>query len=324
MTRTAILLLTLALWPAAAAAQDVDASAPPPDAPPDAPPGTGSEVAAEVEAPPSAPPTEAERLGREHYERGQLLFREESFAAALNEYRRAYELLEGHPRRPVMLFNMGLCHERLYRYDLAMATYRRYLEEAGEEAEGRADVEASVRALEGLLGRVRITTTPQARVEVWSAERQLGEGPGEVLLPAGDHVLFIRAAGYETVQLAVSVAARETVERTVELGRVFDGLDPVAFGITAAVAAATVAVAVGLGIHALSLRDAALAQPVTVAEDLAPIGDAALAADVVMGSGLAIAAVAIVLAVLTDWDGQDQVGAVASPGGGALLWRRAF
>ena len=46
------------------------------------------------------------------------------YSAALAEYSRAYEVLEGHPRQYWVLHNLAACHERLFRYDVALELMR--------------------------------------------------------------------------------------------------------------------------------------------------------------------------------------------------------
>src|SRR5262245_43484259 len=84
-------------------------------------------------------------------ERGQELFDTENYAGALSEFEAAYHLLEGDSKRAAMLSNIALCHERMFRYDLALTYYEKYLHEAGPEARGRAAAETARKRLRDLL-----------------------------------------------------------------------------------------------------------------------------------------------------------------------------
>ena len=69
------------------------------------------------------------------------------YNAALAEFERAYQLLEGNPRRYLELKNIGDCHLGLGQTDAALDAYRRYLREGGASAENREDIEQRIRQL---------------------------------------------------------------------------------------------------------------------------------------------------------------------------------
>lgn len=237
---------------------------------------------------------------------GEVLFGAGNYDAALAEFARAYDELEGDPERFLLLFNMGQCAERLFRYDEAITDYRRYLAEGGDAAEGAADVRASIRALEGLLGTVIITTNvPSATV--WVDGREVGAAPGEIRIPGGPHTIELRASGHASGAQPTTIAARERIEIRIVLSEVssFEGMDPVVFGATTGVAAVTLLAALVTGSVALAQHDRELSRPADMRSlaDQHTISDLALAADAlwIVGGVLGIASIA--LAFLTDWDG---------------------
>lgn len=168
-----------------------------------------------------------------------------------------------------------------------------------------------MRRLEGLLATVRVdVNVPGA--EVWLRDRQVGEAPGIVLVPGGRHVLEVRAPGFaperRDVQLAVGT---ETTQRFTLRAYGRDGLDPVYFWSAAAAALVATLTATGLGTAALAQRgvlDAQLSDPVRMwavrPEHAAEIQSLALAADLFFGSAALFAAGALVLALLTDFEGR--------------------
>lgn len=260
---------------------------------------------------------------------GEVLFEAGNYDAALAEFARAYDELEGDPERFLLLFNMGQCAERLFRYDEAIADYRRYLAEGGEAAEGAADVHASIRALEGLLGTIVITTNvPSA--SVWVDGREIGSAPGEIHIPGGPHTVELRAAGHASGAQPTTVAARERIEIRIVLAEVssFEGMDPAVFGLTAGVAGATLVAALVTGSVALSMHDRELARPADMRSlaDQRTIADLALAADALWIAGGVLGIASIALAFLTDWDGHPDrpVGARLRLGPGALGLEGAF
>ena len=297
-------LLTLA--PTGSARAQTSAEAPPVEA--------EAQATDEVEAAGDAEATAELAEARRRFEQGVALARAGNCDGAIAEFNASLELV----RRPVTLYNIAQCQERLHRYDLALATYRAYLDEAPTDASDRGAVENTMRLLGSLLGRLRLQTNVPA--EVWIDDRQRGQAPGEVLVPGGRHVVELRAEGYLPARREVEVAggreaalevtlepARQEVtilEHTTERTRI----NLAYFSVAAALTVVAAAVAVGFGAEALSRRaevadlDARLRRP----QDLEQIEDAALIADVFWGVAGGLAAVAVVLAILTDWDGDGQ------------------
>jgi tetratricopeptide (TPR) repeat protein len=81
--------------------------------------------------------------GRAHLKRANALAGEGDCAAAIEEYTKAYDLLDD----PVVLFNRGECYRRTNDAENAVDDYREFLEKV-PTAPNRADVEAKIVALE--------------------------------------------------------------------------------------------------------------------------------------------------------------------------------
>jgi tetratricopeptide (TPR) repeat protein len=75
--------------------------------------------------PAGAPADRTVDQARRHFERGRELFEAGRYDEAVREYEAAYALLA----QPLMLFNIGLAHERAGRTAEALAAFRRYLEQ---------------------------------------------------------------------------------------------------------------------------------------------------------------------------------------------------
>jgi tetratricopeptide (TPR) repeat protein len=250
------------------------------------------------------PPDARARLAQ-----GEALFEAENFLAALAEFQSAYDLLDDNPQRFLLLYNIGQSHERLFHYDEALTYYQRYLDEGGAEAEGAADVRASMRALEGLLGTL-VITADVASATVWIDGHEAGTAPGSVHVPGGRHDVELRAEGRLPSVQEVQVAARDTVELsfTLPVLQDYDGVEPTAFWLVASSAAAILVAGAGVGIGALlesgdGYRAGAATPPTTTTADQRYVADLALAADIVFLVGAAAVIGAVVLAALTDWDG---------------------
>lgn len=247
---------------------------------------------------------------RERISRGEALFDRGDYDAALAEFEAAYEVIGEHPSRFLILYNIGQCHERRFRYDVALVYYRRYLEEGGGVVDGHEEVEANVATLEGLLSEVDIQTSAEG-AEAFFDGRSLGAVPNRVRVPAGLHVLSVRAEGYVPAERSIAIPAAGRLEVSLEPTRLSDeyrGISPV-FAITfAGVAVAAVGVGIGLGVAALDQRaaiDRRLADPVdrwSVTESsFEGVRSLSLSADILFGSAAVFGLTALVLGVLGDW-----------------------
>lgn len=249
-----------------------------------------------------APPSEADR----HVSQGEALFEAANYDAALAEFEAAYELLEGTADRYFLLWNIGQCHERLFRYDRALEYYQRYLDEGGPEAEDRATVEATMRALDGLLGEVTIDVNVDG-AEVAVDGHVVDTAPGTIRLAGGIHSIEVRAAGHASEVREVQIAARQTlhIEITLHIISDYQGVDPWLFWSSGALAVASALVGGGLGIAALvdSSNVARLVPDLRSQEDRDRIASLALGADILYGTAGVFATTALVLAFLTNWDG---------------------
>lgn len=269
---------------------------------------------------PTTPDTPQLVEARQHIASGEAFLEAENYDAALVEFQRAYDLLEGNPIRFIVLFNIGQCHERMFRYDLALDFYRRYLAEGGENAEDRATVEATIRTLDGLLATLIITSNvPNA--EVWVDQRQvatLSADNHEVRIPGGVHSVELRQRGYVPEQQQVQVAARSRTDVTFTLARMSDeykGISPWLFWTAGGVAIACALAGGVVGVLALTENQSLQARVDDVTNpDRFTITDAdnqrvrslALGADILFGAAVLFGATAFTIAFLTNWgDGSD-------------------
>ena len=306
------------------------------------------EAAAEQQAQPEAqpeaqtsetPPDPRLTEAMERFAAAQRVFDAGDYGAALAEFERIYDLLEGHPRRHFVLYNIGRCHEQLFRYDLAMEAYRRYLDEGGPSADNYAVVQATITTLEGLLATVHVDVNVE-HAEVWIGDRLVGIAPGDIRIPAGQHAVEVRADGYTSSRREITLAARQSLTIEVSLSRVsdFTGLDPAFFITSAAATGVALAVGIGFGVALLADRSAAISLlnsgdmadrfRVTMATE-AHLVELATYADAFYATALGLAVVTVVVGALTDWDGPGggarpdsssarlRFGASASPDGGA-------
>lgn len=259
---------------------------------------------------------------------GEALLERGDFDGALAEFERAYEVLGEHPSRHLILFNVARAHERSLRYDRALEYYARYLAEGGAAVEDRAEVEALVRTLEGLLGTLVVESAVAA--EVWVDGRRVGEAPGSIRVPGGTHAVEVRAPGHVSERREVQLAPRTQLVLDLDLQPIpppFEGLRPGFFLATAGLAVAAGAVGLGFAVRALHLRDeyrARLDDPVegwrVGPQHEARLHDLSVRADVLFLTAGVLAVGATVLAFLSDFGGEPDVlvSAGVGPGGASL------
>jgi cytochrome c-type biogenesis protein CcmH/NrfG len=102
---------------------------------------------------------------RQRFDLGQQAFERGDFATALTEWERVYALMDGHPRRAFLLYNMARSHEELGRSAEALALYERFLAEAGEDAPNRAEAQRHANEL-----RLRVRLDGEGEAAASSAE----------------------------------------------------------------------------------------------------------------------------------------------------------
>ncbi len=301
--------------------------------------GTASEVA-ELDEPKAMPSPDPYNEAKERVQRAEKLYEEGNYDAALTEFQRAYDTMLGHPARSYVLYNVGRCQEKLYRYDDAIASYKKYLGEAGEDAEDRATVSAKIDLLEGLLGSLRVRVVGKkgpapASYLLWVDGRRIGENVTQFSIPSGNHEVEIRATGFESELLEVQVAARQEKDITFEmspLAKEYKGVRPTYFYVTGGLALASGVIGGAFGIMTLNTNSHIKnKEPALVSEtDREKIQRQALLADIFLISAGVLATSTTILAFLTDWSAErpdspppsqvrfKEMGFSASPRGGFI------
>jgi tetratricopeptide (TPR) repeat protein len=257
---------------------------------------------------PTAHETAEPALARTVVARAEALFRSRDFNAALAEYKRAYDLLTGFSeRQTVVLHNIGVCYEELFRYDLALDTYQRLVKDRTTSASMRAGLEESIQMLRGLLGRLSIRTN--VRAEVWIDGHALGMVPNTLWVPSGQHLVEVRAHEHEPARREVYVAANAQQRAEFTLAQLprYRGLPQHYFWIGAGLTLAATAAGIGFGVSALNAQQAGEEQ---AQQYLHPDGRAAhglgTAADVAYAGAFVLAISTTVLAFSTDWHGAER------------------
>jgi hypothetical protein len=153
----------------------------------------------------AAPPGEADA----HFKRGVELYKEADYAAALIEFRRAYEL---DPRFQV-LYNIGEDYYQLQDYANALKTLEKYLKEGGAQIskERRDEVQKEVDKLRTRVATLDITTTVPD-VELFIDDVSVGKTPlpGPIVVSAGRRKLTATMAGKPVVSQVVELAGGDS------------------------------------------------------------------------------------------------------------------
>lgn len=296
---------------------------PPPVDPPATPPG---DQAAPDQAPPSPPPPadsepavdpELVEKARHHFRQAVAFSEAGNCEGAIVEFEASYRMVP----RASSLYNIAQCQEQLHLYDLAIRYYERYLHEADADEEDRPSVEAALRTLRNLLGTVHIGSNVPA--QVWVDDRLAGSAPGDVLVPAGRHILELRADSYLPQRTEIQVAGREEVEvdlvlikaRTTVHITEKSGLTPIVFWSALGVTVITGAVGGVFGMSALSSQSKADElnpydpERARFAEDMTT---SARNADIMFAVTGVLGVATIVVGFLTNWG--DETATSTAPG----------
>ena len=273
-----------------------------------------------VEDPEAARAAEA----RQRFMQGLSLARAGDCRGALAELDASYQLVQ----RPNTLFNMAQCQEQLFRYDLAVRDYERFLSVAPPDDTDRPTVEAQLRSLRNLLGTIHVTLTAapgstlsaNTRAEVWLDDRIVGEAPGDVLVPGGTYAIEVRAQGFLPARREVQVTARQvagvqvsleqaqqTIEQTIEqhieqnVTVERPPLPPALFWTGTALTVVTLGVGIGSGLSAVTTRSRLMQMDPRLPRNTDSIRDAALLADIMFITSGVLLTTTIICAFLTDW-----------------------
>lgn len=149
----------------------------------------------------------------------QKLYKEARYADAIAKFEEAYVLKPS----PVIIYNIGKCHEQLGDVPKAMRSYRDYLRLA-PDAKDKDTVGDAIANLErrlkekGLQQLLVFADPPAALIEVDG--KVLGNSPASIELTAGNHTLKVKADGYETTERSFVMQTARATEMTINLRKV--------------------------------------------------------------------------------------------------------
>lgn len=157
----------------------------------------------------------ARDLARQHFNRGVALVESGEYAAALQEFRRAYDLSPHHS----VLFNIGMSYVALERPVDAVDTLQRYLKESGAElsAERRSAVKEQIEQQKALIAELAILTDVEG-ASVLVDGHQVGTTPiGQtVRVSRGTHRVIATAEDGARADHTLSVSGGQRHELTLK------------------------------------------------------------------------------------------------------------
>jgi hypothetical protein len=247
---------------------------------------------------------------RTHFQRGVQYYEDRDYRAALLEFQRAYALQHAYP----LLYNLGQVSIELRDYASAERYFRRYLADGASAiaADRRAEVVAEMSRLQTRVGTLRIDTNlPDAEIHI--DDRKIKNAEAGVRVSAGQRQIIAEKPGYAPVRRVVDVLGGEQVAVSLSFGPSLMAASyarseadsaattwPWVAGITSGV---VLLGAAGMGYWAYlesSKYDTELDRLTTQArldELSSRARDKALVADVLLGVGIAGAALTVVLLV---------------------------
>lgn len=141
-----------------------------------------------------------------HYQRGVALSKEGDFAAALAEFRAAYQAAPSFE----VLFNIGFCERRTFKYGQAQRTFAEYLKEGGDKvpAERRAAVAKEIEQIRSLTAPIAIIVEGEPAKITVDGESE-GTTPLSDMVPLGPgkHVVKAEREGDVTEERTIEVVS---------------------------------------------------------------------------------------------------------------------
>lgn len=161
------------------------------------------------------PSEESKERARMHFKMGVDFYHESNYAAALVEFKRAYELAPHYKLK----FNLGQTAFELQDYAYAIDNLNGYLDEGGEEVppDRKRIVSDMIENLHSRLAFVTIISNEDG-AQVYVDDRLIGETPfnNPVPIGAGRRRVVALKQGFVTVEQRLDLAARDNVDLALE------------------------------------------------------------------------------------------------------------
>ena len=160
-----------------------------------------------------ASPDSVKAEARERFDRGLSLFEKGENAAALAEFKRAYELIAN----PVVLYNMGLVYAAMYRPIEAVDALDKFLGEPGKASAEQQRQARKVRDEQAArIASLTVVTDHPATIEIDGLAAGHTPLSAPLRVTSGAHAITALAPGYQPARREVTLAGQvnETVTLT--------------------------------------------------------------------------------------------------------------
>ncbi len=167
--------------------------------------------AAAQTAAPGAGASSAPAEARAHFERAVTFYGEGDFAAAVVEFKRAYEVSPAWQ----VLFNIGQSYFQMHDYADALVTLQRFLDQGGDRVppDRRALVTDELSDLANRVGHAVVSSNlPGSTVTVDDAVAGVTPLRAPLLVSVGIRKITVSREGREPISQEISVAAGETAD----------------------------------------------------------------------------------------------------------------
>jgi hypothetical protein len=153
------------------------------------------------------------------FKAGVTFYKDKDFAAALVEFKRAYELSPNYN----VLFNLGQTARELKDYAAALSAFDQYLRDGGAKVSTprRKEVTLAVEELRHKVGKLKIVVSVDG-AEILIDDAPAGVSPlaEPVVVNAGRRKLSARSNGYTPAQRMVDVPSQEETAVTLDLPKI--------------------------------------------------------------------------------------------------------
>ena len=153
---------------------------------------------------------------RELFSQGQAAYETGDYDTAVRNWRQAWEI----DPRPLLQYNLAQAYERLGQLDLAVTSYRAYVEASpGDDARAQ-NARARIASLEQRVGNTSIRLTggvEGASIIVDGQDRGRLPHPDPLRLDPGSHRIVIRADGYEDFVSVAAVSAGQQADVVIDM-----------------------------------------------------------------------------------------------------------
>jgi PEGA domain-containing protein len=155
----------------------------------------------------------------QRFRSGVSFYKDKDYAAALVEFKRAYELVPNF----TVLFNLGQTARELKDYAAALKAFEQYLDEGGAKipAPRHKEVSASIDELRRKVGTLKIVTSVDG-AEIVLDEVPIGVSPlaAAVVVNVGRHKLSATSNGFTPTQRVVEVAGMTETPVSLDLTKI--------------------------------------------------------------------------------------------------------